>query len=99
MTASEQAKVEIAAPGYLRNIVVIIVEMGLQYKKELLSMTKGQIDLENRLVHIAESNTVNGIGDMPLTKAAQDAFERQMKETPGREYLFPSPKLGHGSST
>lgn len=46
MTASEQAKVEIAAPGYLRNIVVIIVEMGLRYKKELLPMTKGQIDLE-----------------------------------------------------
>ena len=94
MTASEQAKVEIAAPGYLRNIVVIIVEMGLRYKKELLPMTKGQIDLENGLVHIAESKTVNGIGDMPLTKAARDAFERQMKETPGSEYLFPSPKLG-----
>jgi len=57
MTASEQAKVEIAAPGYLRNIVVIIVEMGLRYKKELLPMTKGQIDLENGLVHIAESKT------------------------------------------
>ena len=94
MTASEQAKVEIAAPGYLRNIVVIIVEMGLRYKKELLPMTKGQIDLDNGLVHIAESKTVNGIGDMPLTKAARDAFERQMKETPGSEYLFPSPKLG-----
>src|ERR1700676_4063329 len=76
MTATEQAKIEIAAPGYLRNIVVIIAEMGLRYKKELLPMTKGQIDLENGLVHIAESKTVNGIGDMPLTKAARDAFER-----------------------
>ncbi len=93
MTASEQAKIEIAAPGYLRNLVVIIAETGLRYKKELLPMTKGQIDLENGLVHIAESKTVNGIGDMPLTKAARDAFERQMEETPGSEYLFPSPKL------
>jgi len=92
-TASEQTKIEIAAPGYLRNIVVIIAETGLRYKKELLPMTKGQIDLENGLVHIAESKTVNGIGDMPLTKAARDAFERQMEETPGSEYLFPSPKL------
>ena len=92
-TASEQTKIEIAAPGYLRNIVVIIAETGLRYKKELLPITKGQIDLENGLVHIAESKTVNGIGDMPLTKAARDAFERQMEETPGSEYLFPSPKL------
>jgi hypothetical protein len=40
MTATEQAKIEIAAPGYLRNIVLILSEMGLRYKKELLPMKK-----------------------------------------------------------
>ena len=96
MTATEQAKIEIASPGYLRNIVVIISEMGLRYKKELLPMKKEQIDLENGVVHIAESKTVNGIGDMPLTQAAREAFRRQMEETPGSDYLFPSPKRGAG---
>jgi integrase len=68
--------------------------MGLRYKKELLSMKKDQVVLENGLVHIAESKTANGIGDMPLTQAAKEAFRRQMDETLGSEYLFPSPKPG-----
>ncbi len=92
MTASEQAKIELVAPSYLRNIVVILSEMGLRYKKELLPMKKAQVDLENRIAHIADSKTVNGIGDMPMTTAARDAFQRQIEETPGSEYLFPSPK-------
>ena len=92
MTASEQAKIESAAPSFLRNIVVIISETGLRYKKELLPMRKSQIDLENAVVHIADSKTVNGIGDMPMTVAAREAFQRQIQETPGSDYLFPSPK-------
>jgi integrase len=94
MSATEQAKIELAAPSYLRNIVVIISELGLRYKKELLPMKKEQVDLENGLVHIADSKTANGIGDMPLTEVAREAFRRQMEETPGTEYLFPSPKPG-----
>lgn len=92
MSATEQAKIEIVAPSYVRNIVVIVSELGLRYKKELLPMKKEQVDLENGLVHIADSKTVNGIGDMPLTPAAREAFKRQIEETPGSEYLFPSPK-------
>lgn len=94
MSASEQAKIELVAPAYVRNIVVIISELGLRYKKELLSMKKEQVDLENGLVHIGESKTVSGIGDMPLTETARDAFRRQMADTPDSEYLFPTPKVG-----
>jgi hypothetical protein len=36
MSATEQARIELVAPGYVRNIVVIISELGLRYKKELL---------------------------------------------------------------
>ena len=94
MTATEQATIEAVAPGYLRNIVVILCEMGLRYKKELLPMKKAQVDLENGVVHIADSKTVNGIGDMPLTEIAAEAFGRLMKEALGSEYLFPTPKVG-----
>ena len=92
MTATEQAKIEFAAPSYLRNVVVILSETGLRYKKELLPMKKEQVDLDNWVVHIADSKTVNGIGDMPMTAAAREAFQRQIQETPGTDYLFPSPK-------
>ena len=44
------------------------------------------------MVHIADSKTAIGIGDMPMTAAAREAFRRQIEETPGSEYLFPSPK-------
>lgn len=92
MAASEQTKIEFAAPSYLRNIVVIVVETGLRYKKELLPMKKEQLDLDNWVVHVADSKTVNGIGDMPLTAAAREAFQRQIQDSQGSEYLFPSPK-------
>ena len=92
MTATEQAKIEFAAPSYLRNVVVILSETGLRYKKELLPMKKEQVDLDNWVVHIADSKTANGIGDMPMTATAREAFQRQIEETPGSEYLFPSPK-------
>ena len=55
-------------------------------------MKKERVDLDNWVVHIADSKTTNGIGDMPLTAAAREAFQRQMEEAKGSEYLFPSPK-------
>lgn len=67
MIASEQSRIEMLAPDYLRNAVVILVEMGLRPYKELMPIKKSQIDLENSLVHISDSKTPNGIGDMPMT--------------------------------
>jgi hypothetical protein len=64
MSVSEQTKIEFAAPDYLRNIVEILSEMGLRYKKKLLPIKKVQVVLANGFVHIADSETANGIGDM-----------------------------------
>ena len=91
MTASEQARIEFAAPNYLKHAMVIISEMGLRPYKELMPMLKPQVDLENGLVHIPDSKTPNGIGDMPMTALAREAFAAQIAETPGSEYLFPTP--------
>jgi integrase len=65
--------------------------MGLRYKKELLPMKKTQLGLENAIAHIADSKISGGIGDMPMSIAALEAFQRQI-EKPGSEYVFPSPK-------
>jgi hypothetical protein len=64
--------------------------LGLRPYKELLPMCKEHLDLENRLVHLPDSKTESGIADMPLTERAREAFESQMKESNGSEYLFPS---------
>jgi len=46
-------------------------EMGLRPYKELMRMRKSQVDFENRLVHIPDSKTPTGEGDMPMTAAAR----------------------------
>ena len=89
MSLSEQERVEALAPTYLRHIVVIMTEMGLRPYKELLPMLKSQVDLENRLIHISDSKTANGIGDMPMTEPAFSAFKEQIAEADGCPYLFP----------
>lgn len=91
MTASEQERIEMCAPSHLRHIVTIISEMGLRPYKELMPMMKSQVDLENSLVCINDSKTPSGIGDMPMSELARQAFREQMDETPGSEYLFPTP--------
>src|ERR1017187_1661049 len=68
MTSSEQDRIEFVAPGYLKNVIRIISEMGLRPYKELMPMRKDEVDLENRLVHIPDSKTPNGEGDMPMTE-------------------------------
>ncbi|MCW5979560.1 MAG: tyrosine-type recombinase/integrase [Bryobacteraceae bacterium] len=94
MTATEQARIEFFAPEYLRNAMVILVEMGLRPYKELTPMRKDQIDLGNWVAHIPDSKTPNGIADMPMTELAREAFQTQIEATPGTEYLFPTTKKG-----
>ena len=89
MSFSEQERIELVAPSYLKHIIVIMTEMGLRPYKELLPMLKSQVDLENRLVHISDSKTENGIGDMPMTELAYTALKEQVEEAVGSEYLFP----------
>jgi integrase len=92
VTATEQERIEFFAPLHLKNVIVIMTEMGLRPYKELMPMTKSQVDLENSLVHIADSKSPSGVGDMPMTDAAREAFRSQIEITPGAEYLFPSPR-------
>ena len=93
LSASEQVRLEACAPVYLRNIIVIMVEMGLRPYRELIPMRKEQVDLQNGIVHLPDSKTVNGIADMPMTERAREAFTSQMKQSGDSEYLFPSPRI------
>ena len=74
--------------------VIILVEMGLRPYKELMPIEKRQIDLENRLVHVADSKTPNGVADMPMTDPAYEAFREQIEDTAGSDYLFPTTRRG-----
>jgi hypothetical protein len=91
MTSSEQARIEMVAPCYLKNLVVMMTEMGFRPYKELLPMKKSQVDLENSVVSLHDSKTLSGIGDLPMTELAREAFKAQMEAARGSEYLFPTP--------
>jgi integrase len=92
MTATEQKQIEFFAPDHLKNVIRVMAEMGLRPYKELMPMKKSQVDLENLVVHIPDSKTPSGTGDMPMTRIALRAFKAQMNLTPNSEYLFPTPK-------
>jgi integrase len=97
VTWSEQRKIEIHAPEYLRNIVRIITETGLRVYKELMPMKKEHLDLENAVVWIPDSKTPNGVAEVPLTPIAVEAFRDQLRLSPCSPYLFPSDEnpIGH----
>ena len=94
VSSTEQQKIESNAPEYLKHII------GLRVYKELASMKKSQVDLDNGVVWIPDSNTPNGIAEVPLTDIAVSAFRDQIKLAGPSEWLFPSEKnrLGHQGS-
>ena len=49
VTWSEQQKIELSGPEYLRHVIRMVTETGLPMYKELAPMKKDQLDLENRV--------------------------------------------------
>jgi integrase len=96
MTWSEQQKIELHAPAYLRNVIQILAETGLRVYKELACMRKDQVDLANRLIFIEESKTPTGVAEVPLTDIAAEAFRNQIQVAGPGPWLFPSPKSPTG---
>src|SRR5260370_40025783 len=96
MAWSEQQKIELAAPEYLRNVIRIITEAGLRVYKELTPMKKEQVDLENRTVWIPDSKTPNGVAEVPLSEIAAEAFESQIGIAGPSPYLFPGEENPNG---
>jgi integrase len=93
VTWSEQERIESHAPQYLRNIIRIVTEMGLRIYKELTSMRKDQLDLQNAVAWIPDSKTPNGIGEVPLTALAIEAFKSQIAISGEGPFLFPSDRI------
>ncbi len=50
--------------------------------------------MQNGIVHLPGSKTVNGIADMPMTDRVRAAFVSQMKQSGDSDYLFPSQRMG-----
>ena len=90
MSWSEQQGIEWHAPPYLRNVIRIITETGLRVYKELAPVRKDQLDLANAVVWIPDSKTSTGVGEVPLTDLAVEAFGDQLLLAEPEPWLFPS---------
>jgi integrase len=93
VTWSEQERIESHAPQYLRNIIRIVTETGLRIYKELTSMRKDQVDLQNAVAWIPDSKTPNGVAEVPLTAIANEAFKSQLANSGEGPFLFPSDRI------
>ena len=96
MPWSEQQRIELHAPPYLRNLIRIITETGLRVYKELAPMRKDQVDLANAVVWIPDSKTPTGVGEVPLTDLAVEAFRDQFWLAEPGPWLFPSGRNQRG---
>ena len=96
MSWSEQQRIELHAPPYLRNVIRIITETGLRVYKELAPVRKDQIDLANAVVWIPDSKTSAGVGEVPLSNLAVEAFRDQLSLAGPGPWLFPSDRNPRG---
>ena len=96
MTWSEQQRIELHAPPFLRNVIRIITETGLRVYKELAPVRKEQVDLANAVVWIPDSKTPTGVGEVPLTDLAVEAFRDQLSLAGPGPWLFPSGRNPRG---
>jgi integrase len=67
-----------------------IAETGLRVKKELLPMKKDPIDFLNAVLWIPDSKTPSGVAEIPLTKLALEAFQKQVAISGNGDFLLPS---------
>jgi integrase len=99
VTWSEQQMIESHAPEHLRNVVRTITETGLRVYKELMSMRKDQVDIDNAMVWIPDSETPNGVAEVPLTPLAVQAFQDQLRIAGPGAFLFPGDRNESGHQT
>ncbi len=71
-------------------MIRVISETGLRVYKELASIKKSQVDLDNAVVWIPDSKTASGVAEVPLTDFAVEAFRDQLEIAGPGEWLFPS---------
>jgi integrase len=86
------AVIGVTRPGDERHKIQrrCIAETGLRVKEELLPMKKDQIDFLNAVLWISDSKTPSGVAEIPLTKLALEAFQKQVAISGNGDFLLPS---------
>lgn len=81
------------------NIAILLLGTGCRLN-EILSAKKSDIDIENRILRIAASNSKSKrVRTVPLNDASIDIILKQMDDTKGYDYLFINNQTGKPYTT
>ncbi len=91
-TLEEEQRLLAVAKGYLKPLILLLVDTGLRVGKEALPLRWSDLDLENALVYVRQSKTKAGIRCLPMT-ARLKAGLIGWKQLTGKQsdFVFPYP--------
>jgi integrase len=76
LTLEEEARLLAVAKGYLRPLILLLVDTGLRVGKEALPLRWADLDLLNDVVHVRDSKTIAGKRSIPLTRRLKAELSR-----------------------
>ena len=91
-TMEEEQRLLAVAKGYLKPLILLLVDTGLRVGKEALPIRWTDLDLENGLIYVRQSKTQAGIRCLPMTsrlKTELICWKRLMGKQ--LEFVFPYP--------
>ncbi len=91
-TLEEEQRLLAVAKGYLKPLILLLVDTGLRVGKEALPIRWNDLDLENSLVYVRQSKTQAGIRCLPMTSRLKNELIR-WKRLMGKQsdFVFPYP--------
>jgi integrase len=91
-TLEEEKRLLAAANGYLKPLILLLVDTGLRVGKEALPLHWTDLDLQNGHVYVRASKTQAGIRCLPMTARLKAELIRWKRLTGKQsEFVFPYP--------
>jgi integrase len=83
--------------AYREDVMAFARFMGMDWPQDATALLRSRLTWRNRVVFIPDSKTPTGVGEVPLTKMAAEAFRRQIELAGPGTLLFPSEdnRTGH----
>jgi integrase len=93
LTVKEELRILEAAPPHLRVAIILLSQTGGRTYSEGFSLRWGQVDLENKLIHLGNDVKTPGSSEpVPLSEYACDVLRAWKKEQTAKSaFVFPSP--------
>lgn len=90
----EEQKLLAVAQGYLRPLLILLLDSGLRPNAEALALKWKDVDFERSMISVISSKTTAGIRAVPMTKRVKEELRRWKKLTGAKnsEYVFYNPR-------